>query len=236
MSEGVRRKGRAGARRGRTRDAGARGARGELARSRTRPSRLYPHQWSWDSACIAMGYARWNQVGGARAPLASRASGRTASCRTSSSLRAAGRYFPGPEFWQPGGPPTLRRVWTPRASCSRPSTRRRRCASMSCRESASRRSRSWKSSRRSSARGTRTSTASGRGGDDGLVEIWHPGSPAWTTGRSGTRRSTGSTRPRTRSSTTSASTPSSWTRLSVRRTVNTTGTSTSSGSLRELDY
>ncbi|MBA3380917.1 MAG: hypothetical protein H0T97_03480 [Actinobacteria bacterium] len=27
----------------------------------TRPSLLYPHQWSWDSACIAMGYARSNQ-------------------------------------------------------------------------------------------------------------------------------------------------------------------------------
>ena len=28
----------------------------------TSPSRgLYPHQWSWDAACIAMGYASWNQ-------------------------------------------------------------------------------------------------------------------------------------------------------------------------------
>jgi len=24
-------------------------------------ARLYPHQWSWDSACIAMGYAGSNQ-------------------------------------------------------------------------------------------------------------------------------------------------------------------------------
>src|SRR6266545_2135931 len=22
---------------------------------------LYPHQWSWDSACIAMGYSGWDQ-------------------------------------------------------------------------------------------------------------------------------------------------------------------------------
>ena len=28
----------------------------------TSPSlQLYPHQWSWDAACIAMGYASWNQ-------------------------------------------------------------------------------------------------------------------------------------------------------------------------------
>ena len=41
----------------------------------TRPSRLYPHQWSWDSACIAMGYASWNQAAsGDRAPLALRRS------------------------------------------------------------------------------------------------------------------------------------------------------------------
>ena len=39
----------------------------------TRPSLLYPHQWSWDSACIAMGYARWNQgAGGDRAAFALR--------------------------------------------------------------------------------------------------------------------------------------------------------------------
>ena len=29
----------------------------------TRPSpRLYPHQWSWDSACIAIGYSSWDQA------------------------------------------------------------------------------------------------------------------------------------------------------------------------------
>ncbi len=28
----------------------------------TSPSpRLYPHQWSWDAACIAIGYASWSQ-------------------------------------------------------------------------------------------------------------------------------------------------------------------------------
>src|SRR3954451_20519242 len=25
-------------------------------------ARLYPHQWSWDSACIAIGYSTWDQA------------------------------------------------------------------------------------------------------------------------------------------------------------------------------
>ena len=41
----------------------ARRSRRELARPRdvALAPCLYPHQWSWDAACIAMGYARWNQ-------------------------------------------------------------------------------------------------------------------------------------------------------------------------------
>ena len=67
----------------------------------TRPSRrLYPHQWSWDSACAALGWATVDQQ---RAAVELR------------SLFAAqwrnglvphivfgqdGRYFPGPDYWQ----------------------------------------------------------------------------------------------------------------------------------------
>ena len=67
----------------------------------TRPSRLYPHQWSWDSACIAMGYARWNQDR-AEQELRSLFAGQWANGLLPHIVFASGngRYFPGPEFWQ----------------------------------------------------------------------------------------------------------------------------------------
>jgi hypothetical protein len=67
----------------------------------TRPSRLYPHQWSWDSACIAMGYARWNQAR-AETELRSLFAGQWANGLLPHIVFAEGdgRYFPGPEFWQ----------------------------------------------------------------------------------------------------------------------------------------
>ena len=67
----------------------------------TRPSRLYPHQWSWDSACIAMGYARWNQARAER-ELRSLFAGQWANGLLPHIVFASGdgRYFPGPEFWQ----------------------------------------------------------------------------------------------------------------------------------------
>jgi Trehalase len=63
-------------------------------------ARLYPHQWSWDAACIAIGYAGWNQSR-AQAELrwlfASQwADGLLPHIRFASDAR----YFPGPEFWQ----------------------------------------------------------------------------------------------------------------------------------------
>ena len=69
----------------------------------TQPSRLYPHQWSWDSACIAMGYARWNQ-GRAERELRSLFAGQWANGLLPHIVFASGsgRYFPGPEFWQSG--------------------------------------------------------------------------------------------------------------------------------------
>jgi neutral trehalase len=63
-------------------------------------ARLYPHQWSWDSACIAIGYAGSNQ---ARAQTELRwlfagqwADGLLPHIRFADNAR----YFPGPEFWQ----------------------------------------------------------------------------------------------------------------------------------------
>ena len=67
----------------------------------TRPSRLYPHQWSWDSACIAMGYAGWNQPR-AEMELRSLFAGQWANGLLPHIVFAEGdgRYFPGPDFWQ----------------------------------------------------------------------------------------------------------------------------------------
>lgn len=67
----------------------------------TRPSLLYPHQWSWDSACIAMGYARWNQDR-AETELRSLFAGQWANGLVPHIVFATGdgRYFPGPDFWQ----------------------------------------------------------------------------------------------------------------------------------------
>jgi len=67
----------------------------------TSPSRgLYPHQWSWDAACIAMGYASWNQER-AEMELRSLFSGQWRSGLLPHIVFTDGaRYFPGPEFWQ----------------------------------------------------------------------------------------------------------------------------------------
>ena len=74
---------------------------------------LYPHQWSWDSACIAMGYSGWDQDR-AQAELRWLFAGQWADGLLPH-IRFAedARYFPGPEFWQthlsamaPGQPKT----------------------------------------------------------------------------------------------------------------------------------
>jgi hypothetical protein len=55
----------------------------------TKPApRLYPHQWSWDSAFIAIGLAHLTLRARSRSSsTCSRHSGRTAACRTSCSIR-----------------------------------------------------------------------------------------------------------------------------------------------------
>jgi hypothetical protein len=63
-------------------------------------ARLYPHQWSWDSACIAIGYASRDQSR-AQAELRWLFAGQWADGLLPH-IRFAedARYFPGPEFWQ----------------------------------------------------------------------------------------------------------------------------------------
>jgi hypothetical protein len=67
----------------------------------TSPSRrLYPHQWSWDSACIAIGYARSSQRR-AETELRSLFAGQWRNGLLPHIVFTEGaRYFPGPEFWQ----------------------------------------------------------------------------------------------------------------------------------------
>src|SRR5919112_6000288 len=67
----------------------------------TSPSRkLYPHQWSWDSACIAIGYARADQERAER-ELRSLFAGQWSNGLLPHIVFTDGaRYFPGPEFWQ----------------------------------------------------------------------------------------------------------------------------------------
>jgi glycogen debranching enzyme len=63
-------------------------------------ARLYPHQWSWDSACIAMGYAGWDEAR-AQAELRSLFAGQwTDGLLPHIRFANNARYFPGPEFWQ----------------------------------------------------------------------------------------------------------------------------------------
>jgi hypothetical protein len=61
---------------------------------------LYPHQWSWDSACIAIGYSRSNQAR-AEQELRSLFAGQWRNGLLPHIVFAEGQgYFPGPEFWQ----------------------------------------------------------------------------------------------------------------------------------------
>jgi glycogen debranching enzyme len=61
---------------------------------------LYPHQWSWDSACIAIGYSRWNQER-AEQELRSLFAGQWRNGLLPHIVFTDGAaYFPGPDFWQ----------------------------------------------------------------------------------------------------------------------------------------
>jgi Trehalase len=152
----------------------------------TRPSpRLYPHQWSWDSACIAIGYARLDQAR-AETELLSLFAGQWENGLLPHIVFTDGaRYFPGPEFWQtersphaPKRPRTSGIVQPPVHATAawrvyRHATDRERAAAF--------------------LRKLLPGLAAWHGylyrertrGDDGLVEIWHPwesgmdNSPLW---------------------------------------------------------
>jgi len=61
---------------------------------------LYPHQWSWDSACIAIGYSHLNPARGEQ-ELRSLFLGQWRNGLLPHIVFAPGQdYFPGPEFWR----------------------------------------------------------------------------------------------------------------------------------------
>jgi hypothetical protein len=61
---------------------------------------LYPHQWSWDSACIALGYSCYDQER-AETELRSLFKGQWANGLLPHIVfNDHARYFPGPDFWQ----------------------------------------------------------------------------------------------------------------------------------------
>ncbi len=75
----------------------------------TVPSRhLYPHQWSWDSAFISIGLARWHQPR-AESELLTVFAGQWANGMLPHIIFNRSipdeAYFPGPSFWHAPGPP-----------------------------------------------------------------------------------------------------------------------------------
>src|SRR6476619_5761706 len=81
---------------------------------------LYPHQWSWDSACLAIGYSTCDQTR-AQAELSWIFAGQwTNGLLPHIRFAKNARYFPGPEFWRtdlsplaPPYPPTSGLVQPP---------------------------------------------------------------------------------------------------------------------------
>lgn len=140
----------------------------------TRPGRLYPHQWSWDAACIAMGRAAWEQER-AEQELRSLFSGQWRNGLLPHIVFTdADRYFPGPEFWEtarspdaPANPQTSGIVQPPihatavwRLFCHAPDRRR---ATGFLEDMLPRLTRWHEYLYRERARNGR-----------GLVEVWHP--------------------------------------------------------------
>ena len=153
----------------------------------TRPSVLYPHQWSWDSACIAMGYARWNQAR-AETELRSLFAGQWANGLVPHIVfaRGNGRYFPGPDFWQASSRSTDAPAGLETSGIVQPPIHA--TAALRLYEQADDRERA-----RAFLAELAPKLAAWHGylyrertrGDDGLVEIWHPwesgmdNSPLW---------------------------------------------------------
>jgi glycogen debranching enzyme len=66
----------------------------------TRPGPLYPHQWSWDSAAIAMGRSPWDQEGAERELRSLFAAQWSDGLLPHIVFTDSDAYFPGPGFWQ----------------------------------------------------------------------------------------------------------------------------------------
>ena len=80
----------------------------------TKPGpRQYPHQWNWDSAVIALGYAHFD-LPRALDEIRALLSGQWKNGMVPHVLYHTGRsdYFPDPDFWQIGGSPDAPRVPT----------------------------------------------------------------------------------------------------------------------------
>lgn len=65
----------------------------------TRPGRLYPHQWSWDAACIAMGRVAWDQDRAEQELRSLFAAQWRNGLVPHIVFTDADQYFPGPDFW-----------------------------------------------------------------------------------------------------------------------------------------
>lgn len=82
-------------------------------RDHTIPSpRLYPHQWSWDAAFVAIGYARYQQKKAEQELLSLFEGQWTNGMLPHIIFRYRGEYFPGPEFWQTDLSPCAPRIRT----------------------------------------------------------------------------------------------------------------------------
>ena len=181
---------------------------GEASSSRRRPSRCSSRTGSVTEHGLPISIrisgagtpraSRWGTRAGTRgarrrsSARSSRGNGRTGWYRTSSSPRVTAATSPGPTSGRPSGHPRRPRASGRPGSRSRRSTPPRRCGSSVARPIATAQSRSSESWRRSSTRGTRTSTASERRTAAAWPRSGIRGSPGWTTRRSGTRPSRGS--------------------------------------------
>ena len=81
--------------------------------------RVYPFQWNWDSAFVALGFATfdrdraWREI-----ETLFRRSGPTASCRTSCSGRTIPAISPGPAVWGTGKHPVTSGITQPPVAAS----------------------------------------------------------------------------------------------------------------------
>jgi hypothetical protein len=155
----------------------------------TKPGpRLYPHQWSWDSAFIAIGYSRYDQ------DRATKELSHLFESQWANGLLPQivfnpefDRYFPGIDFWRADRSLHAPAIARPQASPSRRSTPPPRSACTSPPRTPRRRRRSSSGYCSDSPLGTTIST----GRETLSAKAWFthviPGRAEWTTPRCGIR-------------------------------------------------